>query len=78
VSTADRLVPILTSVLPDLVPLPAPGLGRARLPLADAVGRTLAFCSGCPHNRSTVVPVGSITGGGVGCHGMIHFAPPGW
>jgi indolepyruvate ferredoxin oxidoreductase len=71
--TADRLVPILTRVLPDLVPSPAPGLGKARLPLAEALGRTPAFCSGCPHNRSTVVPVGSITGGGVGCHGMIHF-----
>src|SRR4029453_16603178 len=25
------------------------------------------------HTRSTVVPGGWITGGGVGCHGMIHF-----
>ena len=73
--TADRLVPVLTRVLPDLAPRPAPGLGRARLPLAEVPGRLPAFCSGCPHNRSTVVPVGSITGGGVGCHGMIHFEP---
>ena len=73
--TADRLVPVLTRVVPDLAPPPAPGLGRARLPLAEAPGRLPAFCSGCPHNRSTVVPVGSITGGGVGCHGMIHFEP---
>ncbi|MFO0687811.1 MAG: indolepyruvate ferredoxin oxidoreductase family protein [Myxococcota bacterium] len=55
-----------------LVPLPAapaltvqPG-GLARLP---------SFCSGCPHNRSTVVPEGSIALGGIGCHGMAVFLP---
>ena len=73
--SADRLVPVLTRALPHLAPPPAPVLGRARLPLAEVPGRLPAFCSGCPHNRSTVVPVGSITGGGVGCHGMIHFEP---
>jgi indolepyruvate ferredoxin oxidoreductase len=73
--TADRLVPVLTRMVPGLAPPPPPRAGRALLPLAEAPGRTPAFCSGCPHNRSTVVPVGSITGGGVGCHGMIHFEP---
>lgn len=35
--------------------------------------RTPYFCSGCPHNRSTVVPDGSVAGGGIGCHGMALF-----
>ena len=35
-----------------------------------AATRTAAFCSGCPHNRSTVPGAGSPVGGGVGCHAM--------
>src|SRR4030095_13795400 len=45
--------------------LPAPG-GPLRLP---------AFCSGCPHNTSTVVPEGSLAQGGIGCHGMAVWLP---
>lgn len=33
------------------------------------------FCSGCPHNTSTVVPEGSVGLSGIGCHAMAAFMP---
>jgi indolepyruvate ferredoxin oxidoreductase len=38
-------------------------------------GRLPFYCSGCPHNRSTAVPEGSVAGGGIGCHGMSLLMP---
>ncbi|MCY4257612.1 MAG: indolepyruvate ferredoxin oxidoreductase family protein [bacterium] len=42
---------------------------RQRIPLA--VNRTPYFCSGCPHNRSTVTDPNTAVGAGIGCHTMI-------
>ncbi|CAB4871931.1 unannotated protein [freshwater metagenome] len=33
--------------------------------------RAAAFCSGCPHNRSTINATDSPSGGGVGCHALV-------
>ncbi|MCC6585485.1 MAG: indolepyruvate ferredoxin oxidoreductase family protein [Bryobacterales bacterium] len=41
-----------------------------RRPKELTVVRTPNYCSGCPHNRSTLVLPGQVAGGGIGCHGM--------
>ncbi|MCW2607380.1 MAG: indolepyruvate ferredoxin oxidoreductase [Frankiales bacterium] len=69
--TADRLDSPLRRVFGDRVALaPRPPAPRTHLPIAVAQ-RTPYFCSGCPHNRSTVLPEGSLGGGGIGCHTMV-------
>jgi indolepyruvate ferredoxin oxidoreductase len=42
------------------------------LPIA---ARTPYFCSGCPHNRSTQVPAGSLVGAGIGCSTLAVLMP---
>ena len=39
----------------------------------ELIERPPHFCSGCPHNTSTVVPAGSHAFGGIGCHYMVTW-----
>ena len=56
-------------------------LGKSATPeqpsrvLLPMVNRTPFFCSGCPHNRSTAVPEGSLVGAGIGCSALASFMP---
>ena len=67
---ADDLVGPLRSRLSRLADrlVPEPPV-RTRIPLS--VNRTPYFCSGCPHNRSTVTDPDTAVGAGIGCHTMI-------
>ncbi|MEU0497246.1 indolepyruvate ferredoxin oxidoreductase family protein [Mycobacterium sp. NPDC006124] len=71
--TAGRLAAPLRRVLAGRLELrkpPPPALSLDVLPLT----RAPYFCSGCPHNRSTAVPEGSLAGGGIGCHTMVTMS----
>jgi indolepyruvate ferredoxin oxidoreductase len=68
--TPGRLTGPLRRVLGDRLPLSAAASGPIHLPVLST-SRAPYFCSGCPHNRSTVLPEGSIGGGGIGCHTMV-------
>jgi indolepyruvate ferredoxin oxidoreductase len=73
--TGDTVLPALARRLEATLPDVALRKPRERITLVDATnpdlaGRSPYFCSGCPHNRSTIVPEGSVAGGGIGCHTM--------
>ncbi len=67
---ADDLIEPLRSRLGRLADRLAP-VPRVRESIPLAVNRTPYFCSGCPHNRSTVTDPGTAVGAGIGCHTMI-------
>ncbi|MGH1565136.1 indolepyruvate ferredoxin oxidoreductase family protein [Mumia sp. DW29H23] len=68
--TSGRLLAPLRHVLGDRVAITPPRPKTIPLPLLSA-SRAPYFCSGCPHNRSTAVPEGSLAAAGIGCHIMV-------
>jgi indolepyruvate ferredoxin oxidoreductase len=62
---------VLGRVLPELDRKESEPSRRA--PALPVAARPPGFCSGCPHNRSTVFPGDALVGGGVGCHGIMYF-----
>jgi indolepyruvate ferredoxin oxidoreductase len=71
--TAARLLAPLRKVLKDRVEIAAPPSPTLDLTVLSTT-RTAYFCSGCPHNRSTTVPEGSLAGGGIGCHTLVTMS----
>lgn len=71
--TAARLAEPIRRALSPFVDLRRPLPPPLTLTPLEAK-RTAYFCSGCPHNRSTAVPEGSIAGGGIGCHTLVTMS----
>ncbi|WP_073876515.1 indolepyruvate ferredoxin oxidoreductase family protein [Mycobacterium paraffinicum] len=71
--TAARLIAPLRTVVKDRIANLAPTRPSLQLTVLPA-SRTAYFCSGCPHNRSTAVPPGSLAAGGIGCHTLVTMS----
>jgi len=67
--TADELSALLTALQQKLVQVRAYRSPKKVVALLD---RSVYFCSGCPHNSSTIVPEGSTAYAGIGCSWMAY------
>lgn len=83
-TSPDLLADILTSQLTGYIPDELIQKRLAKLESIkqrapqDLLGRPPYYCSGCPHNTSTIqVPQDAIVGAGIGCHGMVLGMPDG-
>lgn len=66
----DKIAAVLADVLGKSPRKPAAEAQPIKVGSKTLGSRPSAFCSGCPHNRSTMLLEGQIAGGGIGCHTM--------
>jgi indolepyruvate ferredoxin oxidoreductase len=74
-AVAEALRRWLARAAPEVRLAPAAPPPAAPVSVSGGLVRLPSFCSGCPHNTSTVVPEESVALGGIGCHGMAVWLP---
>ncbi|HEX5504212.1 MAG TPA: indolepyruvate ferredoxin oxidoreductase family protein, partial [Thermomicrobiales bacterium] len=74
VPSAEARIAYLDGRQRPVATLPVLPPGTAAEPAAPV--RTPYYCSGCPHNRSTQAPAGSLVGAGIGCHTLAMLMDP--